>query len=221
MKQLINKPFYWDALTLLKSIPDKSIDMILTDIPYNEVNRTSNGLRNINKWDADILDIELNELLKEFDRVVKWSIYVFCWFQQFSEIMSYFKKNNFSDRTIVWEKSNPSPMNCQNLWVSGVELCAFWKRKWVKAVYNGWYKNTVLKYPISRKIWHTTPKNLDMFKFLIEKSSNEWDIILDPFVGSGTTAVAAKETNRNFIVWDLKEKNIILTNERLNEKSKK
>lgn len=195
-----NKVLNLDAISLLKSLEDKSVDMILTDIPYNEVNRKSNGLRKLDKWKADILEINLQELMKEFDRVCKWSIYVFCWFQQFSEIMSYFKQNNFSDRCIVWEKTNPSPMNCKTLYVSGVELCAFWKRKWAKATYNGWYQNTVLRYPISRKIGHTTPKNLEMFKFLIEKSSNEWDVILDPFVWSWTTAVWAKELNRKYIV---------------------
>lgn len=94
-------------------------------------------------------------------------------------IMSYFKDNGFSDRCAVWEKINPSPMNAKTLWVSGVELCAFWKRKKVNATYNGWYENTVLRYPISRKIGHSTPKNINMFKHLIEKSSNPWDIVLD------------------------------------------
>jgi DNA modification methylase len=202
-------------MEMLKKLPDKSIDMILTDIPYNEVNRESNWLRELDKWNADVLEIDLNELLKEFDRVCKWSIYVFCWFKQFSTIMSYFKDNWFSDRCIVWEKTNPSPMNAKTLWVSWVELCAFWKRKKVNATYNWWYQNTVLKYPVSRKIWHTTPKNLNMFKYLIEKSSNPWDIILDPFVWSWTTAIAAKETERKYIVSDLDENNIELTNKRI------
>ena len=216
LANILNKPLQSDAIDLLKSLPDKSVDVILTDIPYNEVNRTSNWLRKLDKWNADILELNLQDLMKEFDRVCKWSIYVFCWFRQFSEIMWYFKDNGFSDRCIVWEKTNPSPMNAKTLYVSWVELCAFGKRKWVNATYNGGYKNTVLRYPISRKIWHTTPKNLEMFKFLIEKSSKEWDVICDPFAGSFTTAVAAKELNRNFICSDLSQEYIELGTKRIN-----
>lgn len=202
-------------MALLAKIPDKSIDLILTDIPYNEVNRDSNGLRKFDKGGADVLAIDLDVLMKELDRVCKWSIYVFCWFWQFSQIMQYFKDNGFSDRAIVWEKTNPSPINCQHLWVSWVEMCAFGKRKWAWATYNWGYKNTVLRYPISRKIGHTTPKNLEMFKFLVEKSSKVWDIVLDPFIGSWTTAVAAKELWRNFIGWESSIEYVNISKERL------
>lgn len=221
IKDILNKPLQSDAMALLKSLPDKSVDVILTDIPYNEVNRVSNWLRKLDKGNADVLVLNLQELLKEFDRVCKWSIYVFCGFRQFSEIMWYFKDNNFSDRCIVWEKTNPSPMNAKTLYVSWVELCAFGKRKWVNATYNGWYKNTVLRYPTSRKIGHTTPKNLEMFKFLLEKSTKEGDIVLDTFAGSFTTAVAAKLLNRNFICSDLEQEYVDIWTNRLAEIVKK
>ncbi len=217
---LINTIIKSDAFELLKQLPDDSIDMILTDIPYWEVNRKSNWLRNLDKNDADEINIDLIQLMDELTRVCKKSIYVFCWFQQFSTIIQYFKEHDYSDRAIVWEKSNPSPMNAQHLWVSGVELCAFWKKKKANSTYNGWYSNSVLKYPTAKKIkwfvpknWniddvHATPKNKEMFMKLIEKSSNPWDIVLDPFVWSWTTAVSAKLTWRKFICCDKDDKDL-------------
>lgn len=228
MKDLLNKPLLSDAFELLKKLPDRSVDMVLTDIPYGEVNRESNGLRNLDKKKADIVDFPLQDLLKELDRVTKGSIYIFCWFAQISEIITYFKTHDFSDRVIVWEKTNPSPMNAKTLYVSGIELCGFGKRKWVWATYNGWYQNTVFRYPTAKKIpyntqsWlqHTTPKNLALFKELILKSSNEWDIVLDPFAGSFTTAIASLETGRQFICSDREEDFITLGEARIKEYKK-
>jgi len=54
MQDLINKIHNADCLELMKEIPDKSIDLVLTDIPYNECNRNSNGLRNLNYDIADV-----------------------------------------------------------------------------------------------------------------------------------------------------------------------
>lgn len=226
MEELIDQATQSDVFDLLKTIPDKSIDMVLTDIPYWEVNRESNGLRKLDKENADTMTFNLNLLLEELDRVTKWSIYIFCWFTQISTIINYFKTRNFSDRVIVWEKTNPSPMNAKTLYVSGIEVCSFWERKWVWATYNGWFRNTVFRYPTARKIKlnnfnkdisHPTPKNLELFKEIIRKSSNEWDIILDPFAWSFTTAIACLETNRRFICADISKDFVEFWQARINE----
>ena len=77
-----NKIYLGDCLELMKEIPDKSIDMILTDIPYNEANRKSNGLRNLDKDKADICEFSLSTFLLESNRICKGSFYIFCGFQQ-------------------------------------------------------------------------------------------------------------------------------------------
>ena len=88
-----NKIYLGDCLELMKEIPDKSIDMILTDIPYNEANRKSNGLRNLDKDKADICEFSLSTFLLESNRICKGSFYIFCGFQQLSEIDSFFRNN--------------------------------------------------------------------------------------------------------------------------------
>ena len=82
----VNKIYLWDCLELMKDIDDKSIDMILTDIPYGEVNRDSDGLRNLDKGVADIFDFSLQQMIESFSRITKGSIYVFCGIEQVSEI---------------------------------------------------------------------------------------------------------------------------------------
>ena len=74
---IINKIHLGDCLEIMKNIPNKSIDMILTNIPYGEVNRNSNGLRNLDKGKADIIDFNLDELVNELCRITKGSIYIY------------------------------------------------------------------------------------------------------------------------------------------------
>lgn len=100
-------------------------DLTLTDIPYGEVNRSSNGLRNLDKEDADILTFNLQDFLKEIYEVTKSTIIIFCGKEQMSEIHKFFsekqKKGKGTVRQLVWKKTNPSPMNGQNIYLSGIE----------------------------------------------------------------------------------------------------
>jgi len=183
----------------LDMIPDLGVmfDAIITDIPYNEANRPSNGLRVLDKGIADSAEIDLSVVLPLLDSVLLGSLYMFCGFQQYSFIDTFLRENKYSRRCIVWEKTNPSPMNCKHLWVSGVELCAYGKKP--KATYNGGYENTVLRFPVERSKIHTTQKNLNLIMHLVEKSTNEGDIVLDPYLGSGTTAEACERLNRRCV----------------------
>jgi len=190
-----------DCIELMKGLPDKSIDLVLTDIPYNEANRTSNGLRNLDKSIADIETFDLERFLSEITRVCKGSYYIFCGFQQLSQIDGYFRRNKISRRCIVWEKTNPSPMNAKSIWLSGIELCVYGKHP--KATFNSFYRNTVLKYPSGRSKIHPTEKPIKLLSELISVSSNEGDTILDPCMGSGSTIEACLRLNRNVIGYEL------------------
>lgn len=199
MEKYINKIINADCLDILKELPDKCIDLVLTDIPYGEVNRLDNGLRNLNKGCADEVSFDIDELLNSLIRLCKGSIYIFCGTEQVSYIRQKLVNNNYSSRLLIWEKTNPSPMNGDYIWLSGIETCVYGKLK--NGVYNAYCRNTVLRYPVcnDKFRFHTTQKPLEMFKELIKISSNENDLILDCFSGSGTTAVACHNLKRRFI----------------------
>lgn len=194
-----------NCLDILKTYKDDYIDFTLTDIPYDVVNRKDNGLRNLDKDKADILTFDLDEFLEQVYRITKNSICIFCSKEQFSTIYKYFANKKGTVRPIIWQKSNPSPMNGQYIYLSGVEFAVWFKKSGAKT-FNAHCKNTVFKHPNGNSKLHPTAKNLNLFKELILDNSNEDDLVLDPCMGSGTTGVACKELNRNFIGIELDKK---------------
>lgn len=194
---------------------DGFIDLTLTDIPYGVVSRESGGLRNLDKGDADLLTFDIEKFIDEIIRLTSGSIYIFCATEQLSFLRSHMVAHGLTTRLCIWEKTNPSPLNGQHVWLSGVECCAFGKKK--GAVFNEFCKNTVWKYPCVRNKRHPTEKPLELFEYLIKTSSNENQIVLDPCCGSGTTAVAAKNLNRNFICFDKNIDYVNIAKERLTQ----
>ena len=208
-----------DCLELMKNIPDGSVDLVLTDIPYGECNRNDNGLRNLNKENADIVTFNLQEFLIEVYRVTKGTIVVFCGQHQFSEIKNFFQekqdKNKGTVRQLVWRKTNPSPMNGKHIYLSGIENAVWFKKR--GGVFNANCKNTVFDYPCGRSKLHPTEKNHDLLKELIFDNSNEGDIVFDPCMGSGSCGVACVNTNRNFIGIELDEGYFNIAKKRIEE----
>ncbi len=211
----LNKVYNIDCIEGLKKIKDNSIELILTDIPYTVVNRKSNGLRVLNKEAADIGNFDLKKFLEECIRVVKGSIYIFCSTEQVSYIREQLVDAKMSTRLIIWEKTNPSPMNGEYIWLSGIEVCAYGKFK--GAAFNEKCKNSVLRFPNGRSKFHPTEKPVNLFKYLIEVSSNRKNIVLDPCIGSGTTALACLETKRNFVGFELNKNYFDYCQERIHE----
>lgn len=195
--------FNEDCIQGMNRIQDKSVDLVLTDIPYGQVNRKSNGLRNLDKKDADIANFDVKELTTLMANKTKGSIYIFCGFSQLSTIFDTLVELGFSTRIVIWEKTNPSPMNGDKIWLSGIEVAVYGKRP--KATYNLHCKNSVLRHPSGRSKIHPTQKPLTLFEDLIKASTNEGDTVLDPFMGSGTAGVASKNLNRNFIGFELNQ----------------
>ncbi len=194
----LNKIYCGDCLEIMKDIPDGSVDMILTDIPYDEVNKKKQStLRNINKGLADIKTFELDVFIIECVRITKGSIYIFCGFLQISELQKLLQKNGLSTRLGIYKKNNPSPMNGDKIWLNNIEPCVFGRK--ANATFNQHCKGTVWEYNSGRSKIHPTEKPLALFQYLIRSSSKKNDLILDPCVGSGTTAVAALAEGRNFI----------------------
>ena len=197
----INTIINADCMKVMGCMLDNSVDLTVTDIPYSEVNRKSNGLRNLDKGKADIVTFDLVDLVDELCRITKGSIYMFCGIGQVSEIRKQMINNKMSTRLCIWEKTNPSPMNGDKIWLSGIECCVY--GKFPKATFNEHCKNTVFRVPCGRNKIHPTQKPLELIERLVLASSNEGDLVFDPFMGSGTTAVAGKKNNRNYFGCEL------------------
>ncbi len=204
-----------DCLKRMKEMSDGCVNMILADIPYDVVNRKSNGLRNLDKGKADIITFDLTSVLEETVRVCNGSFYIFCSTEQVSEIRKFYANQGLTTRLCIWEKSNPSPMNGQHTWLSGVECFVYAKKR--GATFNEHCKNTVFKHPIPRGKYHSTMKPLPLLERLILASSNEGDTILDFTMGSGTTGVACKKLNRSFIGIELDKKYFKIAEKRIYE----
>lgn len=209
-----NKIYNQDCMMVMQEMNNDSVDLTLTDIPYGGVNRKSNGLRNLDKKDADIFNLSMPLLIKEIVRVTKGSGYIFCGWEQMSEIVSIIRELGISNRIIVWEKTNPSPMNGQSIWLSGIELAVYFKKK--NATYKQHCKNVVVRFPCGRGKVHPTEKPLKLFKHFIEISSNEGDVVFDPFMGSGTACVGAIELKRKYIGVELSQEYFKVAENRIN-----
>lgn len=205
----------------LPFIDDSSIDLILTDIPYGNVTRNGEEraryggqLRSMDKGGADLETFNLYEFLEHCYRVTSGSIYIFCGIEQMSEIFAYFDaKEDMTARQCLWHKTNPSPVNGQHYWIHSVENCVFAKKR--RTTFNRHCQHNVWNFPVGRSKRHPTEKPLKLFEYLIESSTNEGDIILDPCIGSGTTAEAAVRLNRKFIGFEIDDNYFNVATERI------
>ena len=201
----------------MKTMSDDCVHLTLTDIPYGVVNRDSNGLRNLNKEEADVMTFDLQDFLSEVYRVTSGTIIIFCSKEQISEIYKFFdekqKKKLGTVRHLVWEKTNPSPMNGQYIYLSGIENAVWFKKK--GATFNAHCNNLVFRYACGRSKLHPTEKNHDLLKELILDNSNEGDIVFDPCAGSGSHLLVAKENNRQWLGVELNREYFNIASERV------
>lgn len=210
----LNNIYNIDCIAGMKLLKNNSVDFTLTDIPYAEANRTSNGLRNLDKEAADILTFDLNNFLEEVYRVTKNSICIFCGMKQFSTIYSFFAEKQGTVRAVIYKKTNPAPLNGKYIYLSGIELAVWFKKRGAKT-FNAFCKNTVFQHPAGKRDIHPTQKNPQLFRELILDNSNEGDIVFDPCIGSGTTAVVCIETNRKYIGFELNKEYFSMAKERI------
>lgn len=219
-----------DCLELLKELPDKSIDLIITDPPYlletdgagmfgkkaDNYGGERYVMKNIDFMKNGISDDVLNELVRVLKKI---NIYIWCSQKQLPIFYDYFvnkKKCNWN--LLCWHKTNPTP-TCGNKYLTDTEYCLFFRDKGVRVYGEYATKRTFYvsqKNLEDKKLYkHPTIKPLDIIKNLIINSSQEGDVILDPFLGSGTTAVASILLNRHFIGYELNEEYFNIANERI------
>lgn len=207
-----NNIYLGDAYKLIKEIPDKSIDCIYTDIPYliqkGGHSDTPLSLRSYKLRNDDLKDIKDGidySIFDEFDRVLKKiNIFIWCNKMQMLDILNYWtkKRKRINYEILVWLKTNPTPL-CNNVWLPDIEYCLYFRESGVRLndgyqVKHKWYMSSINKKD-KDKFKHPTIKPLEMVKQHLLHTTQENSIVLDPFIGSGTTAVAYKLTNRQFI----------------------
>lgn len=215
INKFLNKIEEEDALRFLKKIPNNSINLIVTDPPYG-VERTS--------WD----DEAPTDWIKELPRIMKEdaSLLIFCGKQNRFDVEKELRKvglifwqeliwiyrnggvtrkssYNGHHEPILWFVKNPKSFHLD---FNGAQ----WVDTWT--VINSARPQSNFKR--DQKV-HPTQKALDVIKRIVEYHSKEGDIVLDPFIGSGTTAVACKQLNRNFIGCDNNKEYIVLANKRI------
>lgn len=207
-----------DCLKVMKKMTTDSINLTLTDIPYDFCSKKDNGLRTIDKGKADTLKFNLKEFLKEVYRITKGTIIIFCGPNQISEIFNFFNelslKKKGTTRQLIWSKTNPSPMNGDYIYLSSVEN-AIWFRK-PKSPFHAHCKKCVFEYPNGCSKLHPTEKNINLIKELILDNTDENDIVFDPCFGSGCHLLAAKETNRKYIGCEIDKEFFEIGKNRLN-----
>ena len=204
----------------LKTTPDKSVDLVLIDPPY-EVSRDTNFQSgepkgadtdrfrvsmDFGEWDNNFTGLDL--VIKECYRLLKDGGTLICFYDlwKLTTLKHYFELANFKQlRFIEWLKTNPVPLNSKTNYLTNSREIAIVGVKKGKPTFNSEYDNGVYNYPIchDKNRFHPTQKPVALLEDLILKHSNENDTVLDCFAGSGSTAVAAHNTNRNFIGCEL------------------
>ena len=210
-----------DCLEVLKDIPDNSVDLIATDPPYlipaingggsvNTIKKLNQSLQDLKKVDITKgYDIEL--FGSEFNRVMKEiNIYFWCNKLQIPQYLEFYVgKHKCKFDIICWHKTNALP-TYSNKYLSDTEYLLYFRKGKGKCFPQS-YEDAKTYYiaPINhkdKKEWnHPTIKPLDITEKIIRNSSREGQVVLDPFMGSGTTGVACKNLNRKFIGIELDE----------------
>ena len=190
----------------MKSISDKSIDLVLTDPPYN-IARNNNfatmGRAGIDfgEWDKGF---DLFSYIDQVSRILKkdGSFVVFNAWRNLGAIADYAETQGFETKDMIrLEKSNPMPRNRDRRYITDYE-CAIWfvkkGAKWVFNRQDSKYQRPKFVACIESGL-HPTQKNLSLMENLVKIHSNQGDTIIDPFMGSGTTGLACKNLGRKFI----------------------
>lgn len=222
MTKLING----DCLEVLKRIPSHSIDLVVTDPPY-DIETSGGGLymqddkqyvKELNEMKDGFSENILDELVRVMKKI---NIYFFCSQKQIIPLTDYFvTKRKCNWNIISWHKTNPVPA-CGNKYLTDTEYILFFREKGVKIYGEFETKYTYYVSPLNvkdKKLYnHPTCKPVEMLERFVVNSSLENQIVLDPFMGSGSMGVAAINKNRIFIGIEIKKEYYETAKNRLEE----
>jgi DNA modification methylase len=201
----MNKIIHGDCLTYLRSLPDKAVPLLLTDPPYGLGIATRGSIGRGKRFTPKAWDVAppsrvyFEEMLRVSEHQIIWGGNYFTPFLPASRCW------------LVWYKKDGLPRNsfadCELAWTSFQKNALVFNSRW-----SGFVKDS--REP---RVAHPTQKALAVMKWCVEEFSNEGDVILDPFLGSGTTAVAAKQLRRNFIGVEIDREYVAIARERLKQ----
>lgn len=214
----LNTIYNEDCLETMKRMHNSFVDCLITDPPYgmnyqsgrrkqkHEVIKNDNN----SEW-IDTIISEMYRVLKENSHV-----YLFCNEYLIGRLLDQLKEVGFNTkRMLVWEKNNHTSGDLLGDYANITEYILF-AHKGTKKL-NGNRDRNILKFDRINTNWHPTEKPVDLIAYLIKKSSQKGDLIYDPFLGSGTTAVACKSLGRNYIGSEISEKYYKIAEERLKQ----
>lgn len=220
-----------DAQKLLKKIEDKSIDVILTDPPYNIAQYSTGNIKlknhadlnnDIGEWDEKPLNYK--KYAKEFLRIIKptGNIFIFTTYNQIGKWHEVLDEHFDTTQLFVWHKKNPTPNIFRKGFLNSCELIiCFWNKKHTWNFSNQKEMHNFLETPICmgnerlKNPKHPSQKPIKVLEHLLKIASNEGDLVLDPFMGVASTGQACKNLKRKFIGFELDEQFFIESIERL------
>lgn len=221
-----------DYSRFLSELEDQSVDLILTDPPYTISRKT--GFKHIGPgsverfavdmdfgaWDHAKIDLDVlaEQALRVLRRGGTAIIFYDLW--KMSYLADSMHKAGFKQlRFIEWVKKNPVPLNSKRNYLTNSREIAVSGVRTGKPTFHSEYDNGIYSLPISNngKRHHPTQKPMPLFKELIEKHSNDGDLVVDPFLGSGTTAIAALSLSRRFSGCDIDKGYVKIAKERVDE----
>ena len=216
----INKIYRIDALEGLKRLADESVDLVVTDPPYNIAAKSRktfhrgkaiSTMKLWGEWDCFHpfdYDLFIMQLLTQFFRVLKrgGSLYMFSPYQHSSYFIRKAVERGFVYRSqLAIVTKNPLPSLGMANWRRGFQLCLYVSKGKPKT-FNFLSQRecvNIFHYASTQKeTQHPSEKPLGFVEKIVSVSSNQGEIVLDPFVGSGTTAVACKKLGRNYLGFD-------------------
>jgi site-specific DNA-methyltransferase (adenine-specific) len=215
-----------DCLEGMKQLEDNSVDLVVTDPPYG-INICSGGKVGGDKpfgnkkvtIGGDNIAKAKDYGIQEWDKSIP-SKEIFDQMLRVSKNQIIFGGNYFieylynSSCWLVWDKDNTGNFaDCELAWTSFKTAVRKYKHRW-----NGMLQED-MKWKETRH--HPTQKPVKLFRDIIRDYSKENDLILDPFIGSGTTAIACKQLNRRFIGFEISKEYCEVANERLQQSNLK
>ena len=220
----MSKIIQGDCLEVMKDFPDESVDLVVTDPPYKIHSESGGGLHKSRDWLKDVTEEELNEFkpkpfLKIIEKKLKtFNAYIFTSKDLLTEYLDFIEDREYNWDLLHLSKKNPIPTK-NNKYLPDTELILFIREEGAcfnnKREFDLYRKNKVVT--VTKNNLHPTKKPIKPIKEMIKISSGEEDLILDPYLGVGTTAKACKILNRNYIGIELKEKYAQKSREHLEE----
>lgn len=222
----LNKIYNEDCLVTISKIKPKSIDLVIADPPYIIVAGGNGGAFGVEKRDyhkgvktlSDGFDIQVLNSLHTIQPII--NAYFFCSKDQLPFLLNWALDNKVNYDILTFIKTNPIPTT-NNKYLSDTEYIVYLRSK---GAYLGGSYETKKKYFLQQvnknNIEHPTVKPINIIKTLIHNSSKPNQIVLDPFMGSGTTAIAAIQLNRQFIGAEIDPNYFNIAQQRINNEKK-